>query len=316
MSLLDRFTGAPGKRVLHDELLRQPLISGDAILAEKLAAHAQLVELKLGEQLISQGDPDDDLFFILFGSFSICVHNRRLSVRSARDYVGEMSFISPNGGRSATVRAEEHSVVARISEAVLASIANEHPQIWRRLADRLVQRLRDRNQHVRPRNEIPSLFIASSSEQLAVAKAIEGCLKSPAMSVELWTNNVFSASETAIESLEAAAARADFAIVVLGPDDMVRSRKDLTAAPRDNVIFELGLFMGALGRRRTFAIAPRGVKMKIPTDLLGVTLLQYSLPSKRWAGLLRRAASPFQIADVIKPACDEVMRHVAKRGCL
>ena len=41
--------------------------------------------------------------------------------------------------------------------------------------------------------------------------------------------------------------RFDFAILVLTADDLVASRDVLSTAPRDNVLFELGLFMGGLG---------------------------------------------------------------------
>ena len=55
------------------------------------------------------------------------------------------------------------------------------------------------------------------------------------------------------------------------------SRGAVTDAPRDNIIFELGLFMGVLGHSRTFLIYPRGIDIKIPTDLAGITLLPYTL---------------------------------------
>ncbi len=64
--------------------------------------------------------------------------------------------------------------------------------------------------------------------------------------------------------------------LILSPDDAVTSRDATTAAPRDNITFELGLFMGALGHSRTFLIYPRGIDMKIPTDLTGITPLTYT----------------------------------------
>ena len=68
---------------------------------------------------------------------------------------------------------------------------------------------------------------------------------------------------------------ADFAVLVAGPDDQVISRANQLDAPRDNVIFELGLFMGALTRSRTFLLVPEGIKVKIPTDLLGLTCVEF-----------------------------------------
>jgi len=72
-----------------------------------------------------------------------------------------------------------------------------------------------------------------------------------------------------------ATSRFDFAILLLTPDDIVQSRSTELASPRDNVIFELGLFMGELGRDRTFILQQPGSGMKIPTDLAGVVTSNY-----------------------------------------
>jgi hypothetical protein len=63
--------------------------------------------------------------------------------------------------------------------------------------------------------------------------------------------------------------------MVLGPDDDVESRSEKAQAPRDNVVFELGLFMGALGPERTYMVLPAGVDLKLPSDLAGITYLPY-----------------------------------------
>ena len=95
------------------------------------------------------------------------------------------------------------------------------------------------------------------------------------MDVKLWSDGVFGASQFAMESLEAQLASADFALLVTTPDDEVITRGRNSGAPRDNVVFELGLFMGAISRHRTYLLTPRGVEVKIPTDLLGLNRLQY-----------------------------------------
>src|SRR6187402_775414 len=45
------------------------------------------------------------------------------------------------------------------------------------------------------------------------------------------------------------------------------------ASPRDNVVFEAGLFGGVLGMRRTFILHATG--SKLPSDLLGLTCVRY-----------------------------------------
>ena len=87
---------------------------------------------------------------------------------------------------------------------------------------------------------------------------------------------MFKASTFPIESLEQVLRTVDFAALVLSPEDTVVSRGTMTHAPRDNTIFELGLFMGVLGHSRTFLIYPEGIDIKIPTNLAGFTPLTYS----------------------------------------
>lgn len=62
--------------------------------------------------------------------------------------------------------------------------------------------------------------------------------------------------------------------MLLSPDE-VTSRGLVNAAPRDNIILELGLFVGALGRRRALMVQPEKTKLKLPTDLLGVIAIRY-----------------------------------------
>jgi CRP/FNR family transcriptional regulator, cyclic AMP receptor protein len=127
---------------------------------------------------------------------------------------------------------------------------------------------------------LPHIFVGSSKEALPVAREIEQGFATDNFVVQIWERETFLASETAIESLENAIGRADFAVLVLAPEDDVVSRDIAQRAPRDNVVFELGLFMGALGRRRTYIVSPAYTPMKTPTDLLGITPLYYSQDMK------------------------------------
>jgi predicted nucleotide-binding protein len=59
--------------------------------------------------------------------------------------------------------------------------------------------------------------------------------------------------------------------------------------PRDNLIFELGLFTGTLGRAKTFLVKCRDEDIELPSDLLGVTTVEYGM---RTDGNFMAAISP------------------------
>ena len=72
----------------------------------------------------------------------------------------------------------------------------------------------------------------------------------------------------------------DFAAFVFAHDDWTTNSASTTgetgsgqASPRDNVVFEAGLFGGVLGMRRTFILHAHGAKL--PSDLLGLTCVRY-----------------------------------------
>lgn len=91
-----------------------------------------------------------------------------------------------------------------------------------------------------------------------MARAIEYQLQQDA-EITIWNEGFFPLGQATLESLVNALPRFDFAIVVLTPDDMVVSREQAFNCPRDNVMFELGLFMGRLGRS-LFMMLPPGQK--------------------------------------------------------
>ena len=73
-----------------------------------------------------------------------------------------------------------------------------------------------------------------------------------------------------IEQLEEYAATAAFAIVLLTADDhggVMGSGEDRARA-RQNVVFELGFFIGALGRSRVAVLYEEGVEL--PSDMSGI----------------------------------------------
>jgi hypothetical protein len=120
----------------------------------------------------------------------------------------------------------------------------------------------------------PKLFIGSSEKNLRVAEFLAEGLEKCA-DVTIWSEGVFGLNRGFFETLKDAPAKFDFAVFVLAPDDMTMSKEIEKPSPRDNVLFESGLFMGELGRDRVFFVYDESADIKIPSDLAGVTLGTY-----------------------------------------
>lgn len=275
--MLERFYGESGLRLVIESLQDQSLIGGSVSLAETMSDIAKVVGFPPGSTIIEESAPDNEVCFILSGNVSIRVGGREVAVRKAGQHIGEMSVLDPGQPRSASAVALDEVVVARVGAANFVRVADSNPRLWRNIARELSERLRQRNRFVSPMNTVPVLFVGCSAESLPLGRAIQTALSHDLVSVRVWTDDVFRASSFPVESLESELVSADFAVMVLSPDDTVTSRETTSDAPRDNVIFELGFFMGVLGRSRTFLVCPRGLDLKIPTDLLAITTLAYDV---------------------------------------
>ena len=121
----------------------------------------------------------------------------------------------------------------------------------------------------------PRIFLGSSGKQAKLIQALTRGLADVA-EVEPWTT-VFNPGVSTLDRLVELTGEVDFAAFVFAQDDWTTNPSDTTAAgqasPRDNVVFEAGLFGGALGMRRTFILHAKGAKL--PTDLLGMTSVRY-----------------------------------------
>jgi predicted nucleotide-binding protein len=94
--------------------------------------------------------------------------------------------------------------------------------------------------------------------------------------VQLWTQGTFGLTQGTLESLVMEAPRFDFALLILTADDLTISRGTAKAAARDNVLFELGFFIGSLGRDRTFMLYDRTNPPALPSDLAGITAATFA----------------------------------------
>lgn len=147
---------------------------------------------------------------------------------------------------------------------------------------------------------LPKLFIGSSHTNLRVAQVLANNLEDVA-EVTVWNEGVFGMGYGFLETLIKQLEDYDFAAFILAPDDMTTSKEQTRPAPRDNVLFESGLFMGVLGRDRVFLVHDETENIKIPSDFAGVTLATYDgkrIDSKDAAAAVREAV--IAIGDRIK----------------
>lgn len=151
----------------------------------------------------------------------------------------------------------------------------------------------------------PKIFIGSSVESLTIAYSVQENLEHNA-ECTVWNQGIFNLSETSLDSLVKSLEGFDFGIFVVGPEDVLKLRGEEFKAARDNVIFELGLFIGKLGKSRNFILAPRGQQnFHLPTDLLGLTPADYD--PNRSDGNLNAA---------LGPACNKILRAIQSLGII
>ena len=125
----------------------------------------------------------------------------------------------------------------------------------------------------------PRIFLGSSGKQEKLLRGLTRGLEDVAQ-VEPWTTS-FNPGTTTLERLVELAHEVDFAVFAFAQDDWTTTSPPASnptgsgqASPRDNVVFEAGLFGGVLGMRRTFILHASGAKL--PSDLFGLTCVRYS----------------------------------------
>lgn len=143
-----------------------------------------------------------------------------------------------------------------------------------------------------PNSKKHRAFIGCTKEAQYLAEAIQSNLASWCYP-ELWSHGFFTLSKTTIESLENGLPNFGFAVFLLTPDDISIVKGKRHPAARDNLILEVGMAIGLLGRSHTFIVVPKDSGLKLPTDILGVTYAEYD-----------SSAPNFQAA--FAPACNKI----------
>jgi predicted nucleotide-binding protein len=134
------------------------------------------------------------------------------------------------------------------------------------------------------------IFIGSSSEYVEIMhKIADNLTKENNFMVKSWDNSdIFWPGDETLDAIRRQVYLSDFAILVVSPDDEIIKRSQYGSVPRDNVIFELGLFMGMLGPNRSFCLSVT-IKTKntenevfIPSDLKGVTRIPITIEKNKY----------------------------------
>ena len=121
----------------------------------------------------------------------------------------------------------------------------------------------------------PKIFIGSSAEGLEVARKIKQELDHD-FEIAIWNQGIFdNLGLSFLETLEETVKKYDYGIFVFTPDDRIESRGDVKMSARDNVIFELGLFVGKLSRKKAFIVHPKNKRLKLLSDYDGIVKADY-----------------------------------------
>jgi predicted nucleotide-binding protein len=145
-----------------------------------------------------------------------------------------------------------------------------------------------------------SVFIGSSMTNIAVANLVkDGMVLLGYTNTTVWNEGIFGLTEGIFERLLGMATQFDFAILIWAADDITTSKGRSVASPRDNIIFEGGLFMGAIGRERVFIVCDEAKEVKRPSDFSGVTLAYYD-------------GSPIKRKSTLAKACEKIAKEIQK----
>jgi Predicted nucleotide-binding protein containing TIR-like domain len=144
----------------------------------------------------------------------------------------------------------------------------------------------------------PYIFIGSSSEGKQIAEYLQLALEDYGFETVIWSQGVFGLAQNTLDTLLKVSKTYNYAILILTPDDIVTKRGNTRPVARDNVLFELGLFMGSIGRDRIFIVHSRDDNIDMPTDLAGVTVARFNKPERgNWQAALAPVA--LRIRDAI-----------------
>lgn len=144
--MLERFEGPEGKQRLIELLADQRLIQHNEPLACQLAEIVKVEELQATEQLYFRGKTDKHaLYLVLSGSVDLSIEDRPTVTLASGQFLGEFPLLNASVDYAVAVTAREKTIIASVPENKFLALANDHPEIWRNMAQELAMRLRSSN---------------------------------------------------------------------------------------------------------------------------------------------------------------------------
>jgi Predicted nucleotide-binding protein containing TIR-like domain len=149
----------------------------------------------------------------------------------------------------------------------------------------------------------PKVFIASSSKALDYATAIKNHINNDCEAY-VWRDVEDYPSKTITDWVFNLASNYDFGIFVFSNDDTATIDNEEQEIVRDNVLFELGLFVGRLGFERCNLLRPNIKNFRLPSDLNGVFEKKFDIPERKEFQL---------ISSELRVPCAKINDEIKKR---
>ncbi len=120
---------------------------------------------------------------------------------------------------------------------------------------------------------MPKIFIGSSTGGYSIAEKVKENLSTTG-DCYLWKDpDVWELNRSTFENLTRMVSFFDFGVFVASSDDLTMRNDKIVLEPRDNVILEIALFLGALGRNKSFLLVEEGIAL--PSDFHGIYMPRF-----------------------------------------
>jgi two-component system invasion response regulator UvrY len=289
------------KGYLHKDAPVEELMDGLESLAAKGHYYSDFVVRKIVESLGDLEEPRHSEHTLLNLSEREIEFLRSIATEWTYKEIADRMYLSPrtiDGYRDALFeKLNVRTRVGLLMYAVKNGIVTPHAETPRK---RIIKPM-PMTTNATDLNEQPVVFIGSSGENLEKAKAIQAALQ-PLCKPSLWQQGIPNMGTPALGSLATVLRhkRPDFAVFVVGAEDLPASKDPKANNSRDNIIFELGMLIGAISKERIFMVIDECADLHIPAGLAGIKTSKFS-PSFRST-----------METVLGPACNEIKKAIKK----